>query len=80
VPPHREHYAGIVITLARQEAPDTAAYDDPEIVFRLVKKHHVGLLVASHSLGRVEHLLYDYARRFSHDFLASMPSPDKPTS
>ena len=80
VPPHREDYAGIVISLARQETPDTSAYDDPEIVFRLHKKHHVGLIAASHSLERVEHLLGDYVRRFSTDFFASMPSPDKPTS
>ncbi len=80
VPPHREDYAGIVISLARQERPDTSRYDDPEIVFRLNKKHHVGLLVASPDLHRVEHLLEEYVRRFSHDFFASMPSPDKPTS
>ena len=29
VPPHREDYAGICISLARQEWPDTSGYDDP---------------------------------------------------
>jgi hypothetical protein len=80
VPPSRDDYAGIVISLARQEWPDTSAYTDPEIVFRLGKRHHAGLLVASHDPARVEWLLADYTRRFIHDFTASMPSPDKPTS
>ena len=80
VPEHRDDYAGIVISLARQEWPDTSAYDDPEIVFRLNKRHHVGLLVASGDPRRVEELLNSYACRFLEDFSATLPSPDKPTS
>jgi len=79
-PRARDDYAGIVISLARQEWPDTSAYDDPEIVFRLNKRHHVGLLVASSDPGRVEWLLADYTRRVVEDFTASLPSPEKPTS
>ena len=80
VPPRRDDYAGIVISLARQEWPDTSDYDDEEIVFRLKKRHHVGLLVASHDSGRVEWLLQEYAHRLLRDFSATLPSPDKPTS
>jgi biotin carboxylase len=80
VPHRRDDYAGIVISLARQEWPDTSAYDDPEIVFRLNKRHHVGLLVASHDPARVAWLLNSYARRLLEDFSATMPSPDRPTS
>jgi biotin carboxylase len=80
VPPTREDYAGIVISLARQEWPDTSSYDDPEIVFRLRKRHHVGLIVASHDPERVEWLLDSYARRMLGEFSATLPSPDKPTS
>ncbi|HEV3468794.1 MAG TPA: hypothetical protein VG148_05700 [Pyrinomonadaceae bacterium] len=79
-PEHREDYAGIVISLARQERPDTSAYDDPEIVFRLDKRHHVGLVVASRDPRRVEELLQSYARRFLEDFSATLPAPDRPTS
>jgi biotin carboxylase len=79
-PEAREDYAGIVISLARQERPDTSAYDDPEIVFRLDKRHHVGLVVASRDPRRVEGLLQSYARRFLEDFSATLPAPDKPTS
>lgn len=80
VSPRRDDYAGIVISLARQEWPDTSDYDDAEIVFRLNKRHHVGLLVASHDSGRVEWLLHEYALRMLRDFSASLPSPEKPTS
>jgi hypothetical protein len=80
VPPHRDDYAGIVISLARQEWPDTSGFDDPEIVFRLSKSHHVGLIVASQDPRRVEELLQQYARRLLQDFSASLPSPDRPTS
>jgi hypothetical protein len=79
-PPLREGYAGIVISLARQEWPDTSRYADPEIVWRLTKRHHVGLIVASRDPRRVEELLDQYVRRFSEDFFAYAPPPDKPTS
>jgi biotin carboxylase len=77
--PVRENYAGIIISLARQEDPDTSEYEDPEIVWRLRKRHHVGLIVSSPDKGRVEALLEDYTRRFYDDFWATQPLPDKPT-
>ena len=40
-------YAGLIVSLARQEAPDLSAYTDPEIVWRLEKPHHAGLIVRS---------------------------------
>jgi biotin carboxylase len=80
VPPHRDEYAGIVISLARQERPDTAAYQDPEIVWRLNKRHHVGLLVASPDPARVEDLLQQYIQRFYTDFYAVQPLPERPMS
>jgi biotin carboxylase len=80
LPPTRDEYAGIVISLARQEWPDTSQYDDPEIVFRLHKRHHVGLLVASHDPARVDQLLDSYVRRFLRDFSATLPATDRATS
>lgn len=80
LPALRSGYAGSVISLARQERPDTSAYDDPEIVWRLDKKHHAGLVVASDDPERVASLLEGYARRFAEDFLATLPPPEKPTS
>jgi biotin carboxylase len=80
LPEVRDDYAGIVITLARQEWPDTSAYDDPEVVFRLHKRHHVGLLVASHDPERVEYLLHTYACRLLEDYSATLPPADRATS
>jgi biotin carboxylase len=72
-PPHRDDYAGVIISLARQEWPDTSAYGDPEIHYRLKKKHHVGFVVGSKDPERVEHLLAEYTRRVYEDFHATAP-------
>jgi biotin carboxylase len=66
-------YAGIINCLAHQEWPDLAAYDDPEVIWRMNKKYHAGLIVSSPDAGRVESLLNSYAERFARDFLAVMP-------
>jgi hypothetical protein len=75
--PRKEH-AGIILSLARQEYPDTNAYDDPEIVYRVKKKHHAGLIVRSPKLERVSELLDDYGRRFAEDFVAVLPPMERP--
>jgi hypothetical protein len=64
--------------LARQEYPDTTAYNDPEIVYRVKKKHHAGLIVRSLKLERVSELLDDYGRRFAEDFVAVLPPMERP--
>ena len=74
-PPSRPLAGGIVLSLARQEYPDTAAYTDPEITLRIRKAHHAGLIVTSPSGERVAHLLDDYTRRFYEDFHTSAPPP-----
>jgi hypothetical protein len=80
LPPLRDDYAGLIVSLARQECPDTSAYDDPEIVWRLNKPSHAGLIVRSHDPARVEQLLDSYARRFAEDFLATLPAAERPLS
>ncbi|HEX4949816.1 MAG TPA: ATP-grasp domain-containing protein [Blastocatellia bacterium] len=80
LPPIQENYAGIIISLARQEQPDLSAYNDPEIVFRLQKKHHAGLVVTAPDAARVQTLLESYTERFYQDFHTSAPPPDKPTA
>ncbi len=75
--PARHDYAGLLVCLARQEWPDMSAYDDPEVVYRVDKKQHAGLVVASADPGRVEQLLNRYAERFGHDFLAVLPPLEK---
>lgn len=80
LPEVKHDYAGIIISLARQESPDLSGYTDPEIVFRLNKKHHAGLVVESPDPSRVQSLLDGYTERFYQDFHTSAPPPDKPTA
>ncbi|MDQ3907112.1 MAG: ATPase, partial [Acidobacteriota bacterium] len=80
LPPVRGDFAGLIVSLARQERPDTSAYDDAEIVWRLDKPSHVGLIVRSHDPARVEQLLGEYARRFTTDFFAKLPAAERPAS
>jgi hypothetical protein len=75
--PRKEH-AGIILSLARQEHPDTSSYDDPEIVYRAKKLHHAGLIVRSPKHERVTELLNDYAQRFENDFIAVLPPLERP--
>ncbi|HEX8141611.1 MAG TPA: hypothetical protein VF553_03385 [Pyrinomonadaceae bacterium] len=80
VPAHRSDYGGLIVSLARQEYPDTSAYQDPEIAWRLNKRAHAGLILSSPEPQRVQHLLEEYARRFEQDFSATHPMQDRPTS
>ncbi len=80
LPPAREDYAGSVLCLAQTSEPDTSAFDAPEVVYRMKKHHHAGLIVRSDRPGRVEQLLEEYGNRFAQMFLASMPVPDRPTA
>ena len=78
-PARRDRCGGIVLSLARQEAPDMSAYTDPEIVIRVRKAHHAGLIVASPDSARIVDLLRGYTERFYVDFHASAPPPERPT-
>ncbi|RLT32345.1 MAG: ATP-grasp domain-containing protein [Chloroflexi bacterium] len=73
LPPFRQEYAGLILCLARQNRPDLSAYNDEEIVWRLHKENHAGLIVASPGVEKVQALLGGYAERFSQDFLAVLP-------
>ena len=80
LPPGRRDYAGVILSLARQENPDTGAYTDPEITYRVSKYHHAGFVLKSSSAERIQQLLDSYSARFRDDFLATQPVPDKPTA
>jgi len=78
LPPVRQEYAGIAVSLARQEHPCTCRYTDPEIVYRVRRPWHVGLIVQSPDYERVRDLLARYGRRFSEDFTAVAPPEKSP--
>ncbi len=79
-PNSRKDYGGVIISLATQEWPDTSAYQDPEIFYRLRKKNHVGFVLRSTDRERIKTLLEEYSRRIYTDFFAMLPPSDKPTS
>ncbi|HSN99001.1 MAG TPA: ATP-grasp domain-containing protein [Candidatus Nanopelagicales bacterium] len=81
LPERRSEYSGLIVSLARQEVPDTSSFDDPEIAWRLTgHPHHVGFVVRSPSAERVQELLDQYEPRILHDYMAVLPAPTTPTS
>lgn len=72
-PRMKEDYAGIIVCLAKQETPDLSSFTDQEVVWRLSKKHHAGLIVASSDHARVEELLDAYSSEFAKEYLAVAP-------
>ena len=80
LPATREEHAGVILSLARQEQPDTSSYDDPEVSLRIKRHHHAGLIVRSTDAERIRELLQGYAERFATDFLAVEPPREKPTA
>ncbi len=80
VPATTQDYTGSVLCLARTAEPDTSIFDAPEIVYRMKKHHHAGLIVRSPDAERVRALLEDYSVRFAETYLAVQPVPNKPTA
>ena len=77
-PAPRNDYAGLLVSLTRQEHPDTSHFNDPEVVWRMDKEHHIGLVVRSPDPARVRALLDDYSARVARDYHASAPAQDRP--
>ncbi|MDQ2711631.1 MAG: ATPase [Acidobacteriota bacterium] len=76
LPPVRSAYAGLLVSLARQEWPDISGFADPELVWRLKKPNHIGFIVKSSRRERVEELLAAYTERVRTEFQASAPPRD----
>ena len=78
VPPQlRGDYAGLLVSLSRQEWPDTSSFQEPELVWRLDKRHHVGFVVRSPDHRRVNQLLDLYVQRVRDEYHASAPPREK---
>jgi biotin carboxylase len=70
LPPAKNEYAGLLMSLARMAKPEYSAYTDAEIVWHTDKEYHAGLIVKSDNYERIEQLLTDYTQRFIQDFTA----------
>jgi hypothetical protein len=77
LPPLQKRYGGVVISLARQERPDTSGFTEAEVVHRLDMKHHIGLILAADTPDRIEQLLASYMDRIARDYHAVLPAADK---
>ncbi len=77
-PKQRRNHAGIIVSLTRQHHPDDSSFQDPEIVWRLQKEYHIGLIVRDARRERVHELLDSYAQRVYEHYHASAPAPERP--
>jgi biotin carboxylase len=73
--PHGD-YAGLLVSLARQEWPDLSPFNEPEVVWRMHKRYHVGLIVKSSDYDRIGQLLNDFTNRVRSDYHASAPAKE----
>jgi biotin carboxylase len=76
-PKLRKDYAGITLALSKEQTPDTSHYTDDEIVYRVTKPKHVGLIFFSKKHQRIEELLGAYTERITQDFLAVAPVKER---
>ena len=77
LPKLRKGFAGVALALANQDAPDTSHYDESEIVYRVSKPKHVGLIFYSGKQKRIDELLNIYTERITTDFLAVAPAKER---
>lgn len=75
-PKLRKEYAGVALALANQDTPDTAHYNAKEIVYRVSKPKHVGLIFRSKKRKRIDELLKEYSDRITQDFLSIAPAKE----
>jgi biotin carboxylase len=80
LPPLRREMGAAVVSLAREERPDTSSFNDPEVYRRLDQKHHVGLILRSGHRERLVQLMDGYIERIAREFQAVLPPADKATS
>jgi hypothetical protein len=80
LPKVRHDYAGIVVSLSRHEWPDSGGFTESEIVWRMNKKYHIGLIVQANKASRILELLDAFTQRVFNDFHAAVPISDRPTN
>lgn len=78
LPKLHQRHAGVVISLVKDETPDTTAFTDSEITYRLDKKNHIGFVVASDESARVDALLNKYIENITRDHLLVVPAGARP--
>ncbi|MFL5327770.1 MAG: acetyl-CoA carboxylase biotin carboxylase subunit family protein [Gemmataceae bacterium] len=77
LPQRKSSNAGVVISLAKDEKPDTSSFNDPEICYRLNKPQHIGFVLCSDNSMRVDELLRRYSERISKEHTLVIPAADR---
>ena len=65
--------AGIIVSLSRYQHMPEQAFKDSEVVWRMNKDYHVGVIVANSDPSKVVSLLDQYAHEISVEYHASLP-------
>jgi len=76
-PKDKKKHAGIVVSLSRYEHPDMSVFNDPEVIWKISKPWHVGMIIATDKYDDVRMKLDAYTERIARDFHASAPAPEK---
>jgi len=72
LPKVKKAYTGIVVSLSKFQQPDYASFTDSEIVWRLNKEYHIGMIIQAKTRKRVLELLDQYAVKINKEFHASV--------
>ncbi len=80
LPKVNNDFAAIITSLSKQEWPNLDAYNDPEVVWRLKKGYHAGLIIKSSKKERVEELVEQYTKRFYDDFFTTAKMGERPSN
>lgn len=72
--------AGLLVSLAKEQHPDTSMFNDPAIVKRLYKDYHVGFVFGAESDATIQNKLDEFAHIVTERYLNILPPTDKPTN
>jgi biotin carboxylase len=72
--------AGIIISLSKFKNPDIGQFIDDEIVWKMKKDYHIGMIVASKSQEKILNLLDSFADIIMKEYHAALPAPKSPTN
>ncbi len=76
----RNHFAGLIIALAKDKHPDITDFQREELVKSLNLDHHISLLYQSDSADKITEALDDAAEKIYAHHLSILPPQAKPTS
>lgn len=69
-------HGALLATLAQQTHPDMSGYNDKEVVWKMDKPQHAGLILVSPKYERATELLEQYTTRFYQDFFMRLPAAE----